>query len=138
MIKMDKIYICNDGTSNKFWGYKVKGLVVTCKWGRLGTTGQQKDFPFSDQWDLDKFIADKTDEKLDKGYEEKSPEQLELETTVAKTIGVGNKLERIHFVQVKNKKITILDPKKDKKILHDPSIQPLVYALVSGRRKDKD
>lgn len=135
---MDKIFICAEGTSNKFWGYKVSGLTVTCKWGRLGTAGQLKNFSFDSQYDLDKFIGDKTNEKLDKGYEEKSPEQLELETVVAQTIGVGNKLERIHFVQVKGKKMTILDPKKDKKILHDPNMQPLVYALISGRRKDKD
>lgn len=144
---MDKIFICAEGSSNKFWGYKVKGLTVTCKWGRLGTAGQQKDFKFDDQYDLDTFIADKSDEKVGKGYVEKSPEQLELETAVAKTIGVGSRIDKLAFVQLSesrrnngkvNKHITILDPKKDRKILHDPNIQPLVYARVLGRRKDKE
>ena len=139
---MDKIFICTEDTSNKFWGYKVNGLTVTCKWGRLGTAGQQKDFSFKSQYDLDEFIEDKTEEKVNKGYEEKSPEQLDLETTVAKTIGVGNKIESIHFVQLNErgnrKSITILDPKKDRKILHDPNMKPMVWAMLSGRRKDKD
>jgi predicted DNA-binding WGR domain protein len=143
---MDKIFICKDATSNKFWGYKIKGLTVTCKWGRLGTAGQQKDFKFDAQCELDKYVEDKTDEKIGKGYEEHSPEQLELETVVAQTIGVGNKIEKIAFVQLTEAKrpngvrkyITVLDPKKDRKILHDPNIQPLVYALISGRRKDKE
>lgn len=139
---MDKIFICTEDTSNKFWGYKVNGLTVTCKWGRLGTAGQSKDFKFKNQMDLDEFVEDKTEEKLGKGYDERSPEQLELETAVAQTIGVGNKVERIHFVQLHEsrgrKSITILDPKRDRKILHDPNIQPMVYAQISGRRKDKD
>lgn len=135
---MDKIFICTDGTSNKFWGYKIKGMTVTCKWGRLGTAGQSKDFSFKDQYDLDEFIEDKTEEKLNKGYEERSPEQLELETTVAQTIGVGNKVEEIAFALRTKNTIKLLDAKRDRKQLHDPTLQPLVYARVSGRRKDKD
>lgn len=138
---MDKIFICTEDTSNKFWGYKVNGMTVTCKWGRLGTAGQSKDFNFKNQYDLDEFIEDKTEEKINKGYEEKSPEQLELETTVAQTIGVGHKIEKIAFAKVtgtNKKKINILDPKRDKKLLHDPNMQPMVYAVISGRRKDKE
>ena len=136
---MDKIFICTEDTSNKFWGYKVNSLVVTCKWGRLGTAGQTKDFPFASQSKLDKFIESKTEEKLNKGYEERSPEKLELETVVAQAIGVGNKIERIAFVQANKKKLKILDPKRDRKTLHDPTMQPMVYAMISGRRgKDSD
>lgn len=139
---MDKIFICTEDTSNKFWGYKVNGLTVTCKWGRLGTAGQQKDFKFKDQYDLDEFVEDKTEEKVNKGYVEKSPEQLELETVVAQTIGVGNKIEKIAFAKVTGtgakKKISILDPKRDRKLLHDPNMQPMVFAVISGRRKDKE
>lgn len=139
---MDKIFICKDDTSNKFWGYKINGMTVTCKWGRLGTAGQSKDFSFKTQYDLNEFVNDKTEEKTNKGYDEMSPEQLELETTVAQTIGVGNKIEKISFAQLvgtgPKKKISLLDPKRDRKLLHDPSMQPMVYAVISGRRKDKE
>ncbi|OLR91230.1 DUF4132 domain-containing protein [Actinokineospora bangkokensis] len=60
------------GGSEKFWegGLTSGGLVVSVRWGRLGTTGQAKDKEFATQAaataHLDKLVG----EKLRKGYSE--------------------------------------------------------------------
>lgn len=136
---MDKILICSEDTSNKFWGYKnealpLGGFKVTCSWGRVGTAGQSKVFTFPNQWDADSFVLDKMEEKMAKGYTETTKEQLDLQITVAQTIGVGNKIDKLIFVKREVNKLVALDPKK----LHDPGIEPMVYAKILGRRVKED
>jgi len=60
---------------SKFWHGKLVhlatgGAVVMCQWGRLGTTGQSKDFTFSSPRKAREFLDAKCLEKLGRGYEE--------------------------------------------------------------------
>lgn len=59
-----------EGTSNKFWEIEPKGAANTVRWGRIGTPGQEKRFPFpnaaSARAEAERLIA----EKKKKGYRE--------------------------------------------------------------------
>lgn len=68
-------YELHDPAENhsKFWevsdpeGQGV-GWIVTCRWGRIGTSGQERSFFFSDYADAATFRVTKIDEKKRKGY----------------------------------------------------------------------
>lgn len=57
----------------KFWEVsdpagQGRGWIVTCRWGRIGSGGQERTF-FFDRYDAaEKFRCDKIDEKKSKGY----------------------------------------------------------------------
>lgn len=87
------IYHNTTGSSNKFWSYEIDGTQITFKWGRVGTTGQQKTEPYS-PGKLSKKIRDKTK----KGYEEINEEKLEKETTLAEGLGFRTKIQKMDFV----------------------------------------
>jgi uncharacterized protein (TIGR02996 family) len=59
-----------EGTSNKFWELDLDGSAYTLRWGRIGSSGQEKSFTFPStlkaKSEADKLIA----EKKKKGYEE--------------------------------------------------------------------
>lgn len=61
------------GTSRKFWEIERKGDTVTVRWGRMGSTGQTKVFPFGSEQRAIVFARKKISEKLDKGYREQAP-----------------------------------------------------------------
>lgn len=60
---------------NKFWEVSDPeglgggaGWLVTCRWGRIGSDGQWKDFFFKTYAAAEKFRCDKIEEKKAKGY----------------------------------------------------------------------
>lgn len=59
-----------EGTSSKFWEIDLTGAKYTVRWGRIGTSGQEKPFSFPNpakaQAEADKLVA----EKKKKGYVE--------------------------------------------------------------------
>lgn len=62
-----------DENHSKFWevsdpeGQGV-GWIVTCRWGRIGTSGQERSFFFPKYNAAEKFRCDKINEKKAKGY----------------------------------------------------------------------
>ena len=60
------------GSSRKFWWVSRVGTWVKVGFGRIGSTGQLKSFPFSTEMDAMKFMRTKINQKLDKGYVERS------------------------------------------------------------------
>ena len=44
------------------------GWLVTCRWGRIGSSGQERTFHFSGYDEAEAFRGDKIDEKKGKGY----------------------------------------------------------------------
>ena len=134
---MDKIFICKEESSNKFWGYikDTNTFKVEVKWGRLGLEGQKQTKSFADSWDRDKFIGDKISDKLNGGYKEVTAEEYEIQTKIAQTLGVGYKIDEIFFVQDDGVYLSEIN----KKDLHSPNIKPKVFAKVVGRKnKDSD
>lgn len=129
---MDKIFICKEESSNKFWGYTkdLNNYNVEVKWGRLGLDGQKQIKSFKGTYDRDEFIGDKTGEKLNGGYEEVTVEEYEVQASIAKTLGVGHKIDDIFFVEENGCYISELSTKD----LHKPNVKPKVYAKVVGRR----
>jgi len=102
--KESKMYVCKEGSSNKYWSYDVDGLTVTVKWGRVGLDGQSKDFDFSDRYQLDRFINRRVREQLGKGYKEIDRPGLAQEVQIAKTLGAQHKINRIEYVALKKNK----------------------------------
>ena len=53
-----------EGTSRKFWEATLEGAALLVKWGRLGTTGQQKTHAFATpaeaRGELEVLVAEKT------------------------------------------------------------------------------
>ena len=93
-----RMFQCKEATSNKFWSYETKGTTVTCKWGRVGTDGQSKEFKFSSSYEVDTFVNDKVKEKKNKGYEEITKEILGKETALAESLGFRQKIDTLEFV----------------------------------------
>lgn len=60
------------GTSKKFWECERRGNTVYVRFGRIGTPGQSKSYPFRDEMEAIKFARKKISEKLDKGYREQT------------------------------------------------------------------
>ncbi len=74
MAKQEKMFIYSniDGNNNKFWNIVMEddNSVVT-KNGRVGSKAQvHKPKPFNDEFDAEKFMNKKINEKLKKGYVE--------------------------------------------------------------------
>lgn len=75
------IYINTENGSHKFWGYSSqqkigkpfmeKAWTVTTYWGRIGQsleTCQRKEFEFDAEWQAERFIEEKLQDKKNKGY----------------------------------------------------------------------
>lgn len=77
------IYVGLDANSNKFWHGEVEGTTVKTNWGRVGATGQFKDYPLGSvsaaQAKLDTLVRG----KLGKGYTRQAT--LGKETVVVKS-----------------------------------------------------
>jgi curved DNA-binding protein CbpA len=61
------------GTSRKFWEVERRGSRVFVRFGRIGTQGQTKTYPFPTEQRAIVFARRKIAEKLDKGYRERTP-----------------------------------------------------------------
>jgi predicted DNA-binding WGR domain protein len=131
-MKFDKAFICKESTSNKYWCYKkaINTNSVDCWWGRLGTDGSITPKSFPDSWKLDRFLDSKLYEQHGKGYKEVTPEEFELQMSIAKELGVGSKIEEMRLVGGDGDVLKTLTSKE----LHQPGVKPRVYAKVVGRR----
>ncbi len=67
MIKAD-----GEVNSNKFWEAIQNNTVINCRWGRLGNSGQTKDFQFSSPEEAQRYVEKKKKEKIKEGYSELS------------------------------------------------------------------
>ena len=130
---MKKIFICKEGTSNKFWWYESNDttFTVACQYGRLGEEGKPHIEPNSSKWQMDDFIEKKTREKVQKKhYKEVSQEEYNAEVAVALTIGTGSKLDELKFVEVVDTEIREISQAR----MHDPSAKPVVYARLVDKK----
>lgn len=60
------------GRSQKFWWCRRAGSIVSVGFGRIGTAGQTKTYPFKSEFLAVDFSRRKIDEKLKKGYVEQA------------------------------------------------------------------
>lgn len=80
-----------DGGSRKFWEAKVEGVMLTVRFGRLGTAGQLDEAMYDSPGDAKRELKARIGEKLKKGYKEVLPEkaaalrQPELEAAIEKS-----------------------------------------------------
>ena len=58
------------GRSKKFWIVWTEGVVMRCRWGRIGTKGQSKEWVYGSVAAARSMASRKANEKLDKGYRE--------------------------------------------------------------------
>jgi DNA ligase 1 len=59
-----------DEKSSKFWEVSQRGNEMTTRWGKIGTAGQSKTKPFSDEATATKAVAKLVEEKTADGYVE--------------------------------------------------------------------
>jgi DNA ligase-1 len=60
-----------DDTSNKFWEISQSGNSLTTRWGRIGSTGQNKTKTFADEKAAANAVAKLIEQKTDEGYVER-------------------------------------------------------------------
>ncbi len=58
----------SEGTSNKFWEAAVEGKTLVVRWGRIGSTGQEKRFDFKTVTEASAELSAQSAKKLEKGY----------------------------------------------------------------------
>ena len=56
------------GNNNKFWHAEIDGTTVKTNWGRVGATGQFKDYHFSSTYEAQRKLDSLVNSKLAKGY----------------------------------------------------------------------
>lgn len=97
---MKKTYICTVDNANKFWSYETKSdNTVYIEWGRLGGNPQSQTKSFSSQSRMGRFIEKKVSEKIGKGYEEKTSQEVKKEQKVASVLGFQHKIQKIRWVR---------------------------------------
>lgn len=69
---MKTLLIKADGevNSNKFWEAIQNNGIINCRWGRLGNSGQTKDFHFNSPEEAARYVEKKKREKIKEGYTE--------------------------------------------------------------------
>jgi predicted DNA-binding WGR domain protein len=60
-----------DDSSNKFWEISQSGNSLTTRWGRIGSTGQNKTKTFADDKAAANAVAKLIQQKTDEGYIER-------------------------------------------------------------------
>ena len=63
-----------EGSSNKFWEITRDGKVLTTRWGRIGTEGQEKTQTFKQEYEASAAYDKQVLEKTKKGYTRVKPE----------------------------------------------------------------
>jgi len=111
------IYLCQEKQHNKTWEYKIVGLTVTVKYGRVGSTMKTQVKNFGSSSARDAFIAKKIRDKTNpkKGYVLVDEKKAKQEAQTAKMLGIQYKISRMEFVSHKGRKLTRIsnyDPKK--------------------------
>jgi predicted DNA-binding WGR domain protein len=88
------------GTNNKWWGYDiVSDTTIRVKWGRIGTTGQEKQYDYGSASERDNWIKKKVREQEREGYKAETDASLAVKTEVAKVLGTRNTIIRTLFVR---------------------------------------
>lgn len=78
-----RTFICTEDNHYKFYEITLTpqsvGYEVTCRWGKIGTSGQTKTEQFTFEDDAKRFANRKAGEKIGKGYTETTdnPEQYQ-------------------------------------------------------------
>lgn len=102
------MFICSEGTSNKWWGYEksADGLTVTVEYARVGLECKKPDIKtFRSSYEADRFINSKVDEKTKKGYRLVQQEELQKEERKANNIGFRNKIDETKWVRLEDKEL---------------------------------
>lgn len=122
--------INDEDKHNKFWEAELdeKTHTVTCRWGRLGTKGQSKEFHHSSKYQAERFIDSKADEKYRKGYRKVDEEKLNLKQLQAELVGAGCKIHELSFIQFKDARTFNLI--EDQALLANPNLQLSIYCSL--------
>lgn len=101
----EEIYVCKEGSSNKFWSHTITGNSVLIKWGRLGLAGesQVKEFPTASA--LQRFLDGKIKEKVKKGYTKTTMEEKKAEEKTAQQLGHQYKINLIKWVEKRDNRL---------------------------------
>lgn len=94
-----RYFHCTEGSSNKYWQCRIlPDHSVEKKWGRVGGHEDTQTKTFSSAFDAQKYVDKEVDKRFRKGYQEKSIDDIEEATEVAKVLGTRWKIDRIEFL----------------------------------------
>lgn len=118
------------GKHYKFWSYDIDDdHTVTCKWGRLGTKGQNKSYTHSSRWGAEEYVSGKLHEKFRKGYKQVSEEAYDLEQLRGEIVGAGAKVKECGFVKFdKDANHWFFTETSD---MYDPNYIPRVFCEIA-------
>lgn len=88
---------------NKFWIATISddGLIVHTKWGRVGTSGQSKDYSFPSKREAERFLDSKVYDKMrGGGYTVIQEPQFKRLQATAAVIGSKNKVTDVQWVEI--------------------------------------
>lgn len=125
-----------DGTHYKFWKYDVvtsgNSHVLKCSWGRLGTSGQEKQFTYSAEYLAIGEGRAKLDEKRRKGYRVVSPAELEVFNQRGALVGAGTKVDRLMFAKRSGPtSYTTISDEIANTVLADPKVEPAIWVVLT-------
>ena len=127
------MWVCTNGSRNKFWTYEIQGSAVTTRYGRLGLTGQSSTKTLNSTYEAGSFAQNKVWEKQRKGYKQVPEEEFNLLRLQAEILGSGNKAEGAYIVQHSSRKNQMSEVKE--KVLYDPNFEPNILLVVRLRTK---
>lgn len=132
--KNEQIVVNTTKGHNKFWAAVMDPLThnVKVRWGRIGTKGQQKDFPHSSEWGAADFITTRLREQTRKGYRGVTKQEFDELSIQAAVVGTNNKCNVFEWVELSGdgafKKIT---PDR----LAAPDCNPGVYVVLETKKQ---
>jgi len=146
MIKLgkdEKIFVHQGATHNKFWTSICDEATfeVTIRWGRLGTKGQSKKYPFATRRDATYFMLEKNRERLRKGYtgrhlgKEISRAMLDQLGTEAAIVGSQNKCHTFKWVELVGFAAEISYKEIDEDRLYNPECNPGILVNFETRKE---
>lgn len=133
--KNEKIVICQEGPSNKFWAahYDEATKTVHIRWGRIGQSGQTQEKSFESEYAAANFIDTKYREKARKNYKKIDKTQFDKLCIEAAIIGTANKCEQMRWVEIKDiDKLKFVDCTEAR--LQDPQCVPGIVITAKTKK----
>ncbi|MDR0778910.1 MAG: DUF4240 domain-containing protein [Methanomassiliicoccaceae archaeon] len=132
---MKRIFVFQEGNSQKFWSIEIKGASLDIAYGRLGTAGQVSSKLFDSDEKCKKEADKLIKEKTGKGYKELSDDTA-MPTVDTKMVQAAKEKQSADAEKFKEQFWTIIDNAKESARGWEGMCDPLQEALMQLDAKD--
>ena len=108
----NELLFVHQGTGhNKFWTivYDKPNNIVIRRWGRIGTKGQSKSEPFTNEYSASQFIESKINSQKRDGYKSVDRATLDKMAIEAAIVGTQNKCHSLKWVELHYRELQLCD-----------------------------